>query len=308
MSPAPALPVGAMQGRGEPAHATGRAGLALAGPAMSLLVLLLLLPSSVVLLLSATDYEFGMGSFRFVGLDNYRELAADPRFRQALGTTGLYVLLVVPASIGVSLLLAVLMEGAGWLKIVYRFVFFLPVTSTLVAMAMAWETLLHPSFGLANTILSELGWPKQRFLSDPGLSLYTLAAIGIWKQVGFNVLFYVAGLVAIPRDLYEAAAVDGADHGWARFRMVTWPMLAPVTLFVTVITLIRAFSEFETVAVLTGGGPVGSTRVVLYVLYEEAFRFFKIGLASAIAVAFLGFVAMLSIVKTRVLDRRVHRD
>ena len=286
--------------------ASSRAGLALAAPAAVLLTVLLFIPSSAVLVLSFTDYEFGMGAFRFVGLGNYAMLFTDPRFRSSLLNTLLYVSLVAPASIALALGLAVLMEGAGWLKGTYRWVFFLPVTSTLVAMATAWEVLLHPTVGFINTMQALLGFSKVRYLADPGIALYTLSGIGIWKQVGFNVLLFSAGLATVPRDLYEAAAVDGAERGWARFRMVTLPMLGPVTLFASVITLIRAFSEFETVAVLTGGGPIGSTKVMLFTLYEEAFRFFKIGLASALAVAFLVFVASVSLIKTRFLDRRVH--
>lgn len=145
-----------------------------------------------------------------------------------------------------------------------------------------------------------------RFLSDPETALWSLAALGIWKMDGYNVLLFVSGLATIPRDLFEAAAVDGADGGWGRFTMVTWPMLGPVTLFVTVITLIRAVSEFETIAVLTLGGPNGATTMVLYALFEEAFRYFNIGVASAIAVSFLGLVAGISILKVRFFDRRVH--
>ena len=287
-------------------RAAGRAGIALSAPAGVLLTLLLFVPSSAVLVLSFTDYEFGMDAFRWVGLQNYAALLSDPRFRQSLANTFTYVALVAPSSVGLALWLAVLMEGAGWAKRAYRSVLFLPVTSTLVAMATAWEVLLHPTFGLVNTVQVMLGFGRVRYLSDPDVALYTLAAIGVWKQAGFNVLLFVAGLATIPRDLYEAAAVDGADRGWSRFRMVTWPMLGPVTIFVSVITLIRVFSEFDSVAVLTGGGPIGSTRIVLYTLYEEAFRFFKIGLASAVAVAFLVFVAVLSLVKTHLLEKQVH--
>ncbi|MET0258114.1 MAG: sugar ABC transporter permease [Methylobacterium sp.] len=268
-------------------------------------MLLVLLPSSVVIALSATDYQFGMDGMRFVGLANYRTLATDPRFAGIFANTLSYVAIVVPSSVAIGLLLAVLLESAGALKIVYRSAFFLPVTSTLVALATAWEVLLHPNFGLVNALLASLGFERQRFLSDPALALSTLAAIGVWKQVGFNVLLFTAGIATIPRDLYEAASVDGADRGWARFAMVTGPMIGPVFVFVTVISLIRAFSEFETVAVLTQGGPIGATNLVLYGLYEEAFRFFDIGLASALAVVFLGFVTTLSLLKTRLLDRWV---
>ena len=283
-----------------------RAGLKLAAPAAILLLLLLFLPSALVLLLSFTDYEFGMGGFRFVGLANYLAMASEPQFRSSFLNTFLYVAIVAPASIVLGLILALLIEEQGYLKGLYRTVFFLPVTATLVAMATAWEVLLHPTFGLANVLLATFGLPKVRFLSDPGIALYTLAFIGIWKQVGYNILLFIAGLSTIPRDLYEAAAIDGADQGLRRFSLVTWPMLGPVTLFVVVITLIRAFSEFETIAVLTDGGPVGSTSMVLFTLYEEAFRFFRIGIAATIAVTFLAFVGVISIVKIRFADRQVH--
>ena len=280
-------------------------GAALASPAASLLVALLFAPSGVALLFSFTDYQFGMPEFGFVGLANYRALLGDPRVLNSLFNTFLYVAVVAPVSIVLGMSIAVLLEGRGRMRGLFRAAFFLPVTATLVAMATAWEVLLHPSFGLANTVLAAFGLPPRRFLTDPDLALWSLAAIGIWKLVGYNVLLFAAGIATIPRELYEAAAVDGADAGWDRFVFITWPMLGPVTLFVATITLIRAFSEFETVAVLTSGGPNGATDMMLYTLYDEAFRFFDIGVASALAVVFLGFVAGLSILKVRVLDKRV---
>ena len=198
----------------------GSAGLALSAPAAILLLLLLFVPSSAVLALSFTDYEFGMGGLHFVGLANYGSLLSDPRFRQSLSTTLIYLAVVAPVSVILALGLAVSLEGAGRFKVVYRSVFFLPVTSTLVALATAWEVLLHPTFGFVNVVLSILGFTKIRFLSDPHVALYTLAAIGVWKQLSFNVLLFVAGLSTIRRDLYEAAAIDGADRGWSRFWMV----------------------------------------------------------------------------------------
>lgn len=302
-SPLPATATGKVYA-GEPTRIR-LAGLLLSLPAIVTLGLLVLLPSTAVVALSLTDYQFGMQEIGFVGLANFIELFADPRFANVFKNTILYVSIVVPLSILIGLVLAVLIERVGALQTLYRSILFLPVTSTLVALATAWEVLLHPNFGLVNSVLTLVGMERQRFLSDPGLALYTLAAIGIWKQVGFNVLLFTAGIATIPRDLYEAAAVDGADRGWSRFAMVTGPMIGPVFVFVTVITLIRAFSEFETVAVLTNGGPIGSTNLVLYSLYEEAFRFFNLGLASALAVVFLAFVATLSIVKTNLLDRWV---
>ncbi len=283
-----------------------RAGIWLAAPAALLLFLLVLLPSSAVLLLSLTDYQLGLGESRFVGADNYAALVSDPAFRQSLLRTAIYVATVAPVSIGLGLIFALKIEARTTLKAWYRTAFFLPVTATLVAMATAWEVLYHPTFGLLNTVLALAGFQKVRFLADPGTALFAVAAIGVWKQVGFNLILFLAGLSTIPRDLYEAASIDGADGGWRRFLLVSWPMLGPVTLFIVVITLIRAVSEFETVAVLTDGGPVGSTRVILFMLYEEAFRYLKIGTGSAIAVMFLVCVALLTLLQMRLAEKKVH--
>ena len=285
-----------------------RVGAALAFPAAFCLTTLLFLPSAGVLVLSLTDYQFGMSSFDWVGLRNFATMGADPSIRNSLLNTLVYVGVVAPVSISAALWLALLLSDRNRFGRVFQAVFFLPITATMVAMATAWEVVLHPTFGLANAVLSIFGFAKMRFLSDPDTALATLAVIGVWKMLGYNILLFLAGLATIDRRLYEAAAIDGADRGWKRFTLVTWPMLGPVTLFVSVITLVRSFSEFESVAVLTQGGPSGATDMMLYTLYQEAFRFFDIGTASAIAITFLGFVAGLSILQVGVLDRRVRHD
>ncbi len=283
-----------------------RAGALLASPAALLLLLLVLLPSSAVLVLSLTDYQLAMTAPSFVGLDNYGATMADPQFAKSLRNTAIYVATVAPFSIALGLLFALMIESRRTLRGWYRTAFFLPVTATLVAMATAWEVLLHPTFGLVNMLLATFGASKIRFLSDPDVALMAIAAIGIWKQIGFNLVLFLAGLSTIPTELYESASLDGADSGWRRFFLVSWPMLGPVVLFVVVITLIRAFSDFEAVVVLTDGGPVRSTSVVLFLLYEEAFRYFKIGTGSAIAVMFLIFLALVSWLQFKVGNRRIH--
>lgn len=308
--PAPATaestPVGPNAPESERLRSQRRAGLLLATPAALLLFALVLLPSSTILVLSLTDYQLGLGGSRFVGLDNYSAMFADSAFRQSLRNTSIYVLTVVPLSIGLALFFALMIEARTTLKSWYRTAFFLPVTATLVAMATAWEVLLHPTFGLVNTVLAALGGSKIRFLSDPDVALFAIAAIGVWKQLGFNLILFLAGLSTVPRELYESASLDGADSGFKRFFLVSWPQLGPVTLFVVVITLIRAFSDFEAVLVLTDGGPIRSTTVVLFQLYQEAFRYFKIGTGSALAVLFLLFVALVSWVQMKIGKRRIH--
>ncbi|GGK45560.1 carbohydrate ABC transporter permease [Salinarimonas ramus] len=282
----------------------------LAGPATVMMIVLIFVPVAIVALLSFTDYQFGARSFRFVGLENYTTLFTDPIGRRAVTNTLLYVAVVIPFSMGLALLVAMaLHEMATWSRMlsnVLRAAYFLPVAATLVAMALAWQMLLHPSIGLFNAVLSHLGFPRQDLLSDRGLVLYTLAAIGIWQTIGYNMVLFLAGLAAIPRHLYEAAEVDGADRPWERFWTVTWPMLGPTTLFVAVITATQSFRVFETVATLTDGGPAFASETLVYALYREGFVYFKAGYASAITMVFFAFVLALTLLQFRILERRVH--
>lgn len=281
-------------------------GILLATPAAILLLSLVIGPTALVALLSLTDYQLGMAGFRYVGLNNYSAMLSDADFHRSMVQTAIYAAIVVPLSFALGLLAALLIEARLRLKIWYRALYFLPVAGTLVALATAWQVILHPSFGFLNVLLSGLGLEKTRFLSDPALALPTLAAIGVWQLLGFNMVLFLAGLSSIPRDLYEAAQIDGADSGWRRFLLVTWPMLGPVSMFVIVISVIRAFSVFETVVVMTDGGPAKTTSVVLFFLYEQGYRFFKIGYASAVAVSFFVIVSAFALLQARFLDRRVH--
>ena len=186
----------------------------------------------------------------------------------------------------------------------YEVVYFLPVTTTLIAMAAVWQFLLHPRLGPINAVLKVLGISEKAFISDPDMLIPTLATIGLWQLIGFNMVLFLAGLSAIPRDLYDAAAVDGAGGPVNRFLIVTWPMLAPTTMFVAVTTSITAFKVFDIVAALTQG-KYGS-EVLLYAIYLEGFQYFKMGYAAALTVVFLGFMLLFSIAQAFQLDRRVH--
>ncbi|HPU51443.1 MAG TPA: sugar ABC transporter permease [Burkholderiaceae bacterium] len=279
---------------------------ALSAPAVALMLLLLVGPLVVVLGLSLTDYQLGADALSFIGLDNYIAMAGDRVFWKSLRNTAIYSLVVVPGSVGLGLLAALLIHGVARGQAVYRAVFFLPVMATLIAMALVWEFMLHPGFGLVNLSLRSVGLTPQNWLNDESLALWVLAVIGIWQGFGFNMVLFSAGLLGIPRPLYEAAAIDGVPAGWARFRLVTWPMLAPVTLFVVVVTSIKSFQVFDAVQVLTKGGPNKATEVLVYTLYAEGFEFFRSGYASAVTVVFLTIVMLISVMKTRWLDRRVH--
>ncbi len=273
-------------------------------PAVLLMLVFLVGPLVSVIALSFTDYQLGAPSLAFVGLGNYSEMTSDPTVRISLANTLIYVAIVVPASVVLGLGAALLIEADSALRGFYRAAYFLPVMATLIAMAIVWGFLLDPRIGAVNFGLKALGLRPLDFLNDRKLVLFTLCGIGIWQSVGFNMVLFMAGLTAIPRELYEAAAVDGAWRGGSRFRLVTWPMLAPVTLFTVVITAIRAFQVFDTVQVLTEGGPNKASEVLLRTIYAEAFGYFRVGYAAALVVVFLVFILALSAIRVFVLDRR----
>ena len=279
-------------------------GLGFVSPALLLLLSIYIVPLASLLALSTTDYQLGAITMRFLGFENFANAFGDPVFRRAMFNTFLYVAIVIPASVGFGLWIAILVHARKRTRSFYEVVYFLPVTSTLVAMATVWQFILHPRLGPVNAILKSMGLGEVAFLSEPSLIIPTLAMIGVWQLVGFNMILFLAGLSMIPRDLYDAADIDGAGGAIDRFFTVTWPMLGPTTMFVTVTTSITAFKVFETVAVLTRGQH--GSEVLLYALYLEGFQYFQIGYAAALTLIFLAFILIFSIGQAMQLDRRVH--
>lgn len=284
--------------------------LLLAGPAALAVVLFIFLPVGAVFLLAFTDYQMGATSANWVGLANFEKLFGSRLGRNALTNTLIYAGIVIPSSVGLGLVVAIglhrLTETMPRLSAVLRTVYFLPVAATLVAMAVAWQMLLHPSLGMINGWMSAMGLTPQQWLNDRGLVIYTLAVIGVWQSVGYNMVLFLAGLAAIPRTLYDAAALDGAEGGWARFWTVTWPMLGPTTLFVLIVTAANAFRVFETVETMTEGGPAFASDTIVYALYREGFVYFKAGYASAITVVFFLVLLALTALQIALVERRVH--
>lgn len=275
-------------------------------PSIVLLVATLLLPIVVMIALSFTDYELGALSLSFLGFDNYAALADDPTFWRSLKNTIYYVALVVPGSVLLGLLLAVLVNGLTYGRRFYQIAFFLPVTSTLIAMALVWKYLLHSTIGPLGHLLTAIGLQPIEFFGSTTLIVPALSIIAVWQLAGFNMVLFTAGLAAIPGDLYEAAAVDGIDNPVERFFTVTLPMLGPTTMFVVITTTITAFKVFDTVAVLTRGGPQGASDVLLYTTYLEGFQYLRIGAASAMTVAFLAIILGLSLLQAKFIERKVH--
>ncbi|NLH80892.1 MAG: sugar ABC transporter permease [Phyllobacteriaceae bacterium] len=283
-----------------------RAAWGLVGPAAALIGLILVVPLALVVALSLTDYQLGAKAWRFVGLANYADLASDPVFWRSIANTALYAVAVVAGSTGLGRAVALALQGSGALAPVWRTIFFLPVMASLVAMAIVWEFMLHPTFGLVNAVLGLVGIAPVNWLQNGATALPALAAIGIWQQFGFAMVLFLAGLSGIPTSLYDAAEMDGAPSAWARFRLVTWPLLAPVTLFVVVISTIRSFQVFDTVHALTKGGPNKATEVLLYTMYAEGFEFFRTGRAAAIAVVFVAAMLVVTLTKVLLVEKRIH--
>lgn len=288
------------------AFAEAMAAWILAGPAVFLLLGLFFLPVISVLLIALTDWQFGARSISFVGLANFREVFADDGFRASLLNTVIYVLIVVPATVVMGFFIALLIESGKSCRAFYRAIHFLPFMATLTAMAIAWEALLHPTIGLVNQTLAAIGVPTSNWLRDENTALAALAVIGIWQNLGYAMVLFLAGLKSIPQDLYDAADADGVDLWFDRVRTVTLPMLGPVSMFIVIVVTLRALNSFDAVKVLTQGGPGHASEVLLYTLYRESFEYLRTGYGAAVAVVFLSMVVALTLVQTRVMDRKVH--
>lgn len=281
-----------------------RRGILFVLPAVALLLAIYIIPMIVLAIFSVTDYQLGALSTKFVGLQNFQKAFSDPVFLRAMANTVLYAVIVIPVGVFLALGIALLVYNRKRSRAFWEVAYFLPVTATLVAMATVFQFLLHPSLGPVNAAIKWMGFEPVGFLSNPSLLIPTMAIIGIWQVLGFNMVLFLAGLTAIPKDLHEAIRLDGARNPIDRFLNVTWPMLGPTTMFVIVTTSISAFKVFETVAVLTKGR--SGSEVLLFALYLEGFEYSNTGYAAALTLIFLIIVLILSIGQTLHMDRKVH--
>lgn len=282
------------------------AAWSLAGPALFLLIFLFFLPVIAVITIALTDWQFGAKTLSFVGSANFREVFEDEGFRASLVNTLIYVGIVVPGTVILGLGIALLIESGKSFRKFYRAIHFLPYMATLTAMAIAWEALLHPTIGLVNQALAGMGLPTANWLRDENTVLGVLAVIGIWQNLGFAMVLFLAGLKNIPRDIYDAADIDGADLWIDRLRTVTLPMLGPVFMFVFIVVALKAFDTFDTVQILTQGGPGHASELLLFTLYRESFEYLRTGYGASIAVVFLIIVLTLTLIQARVMDKKVH--
>jgi multiple sugar transport system permease protein len=282
-------------------------GVWFVAPALTAILVFFVLPVVAALVLSFTDYDIyavaDPAHLRVVGAENYRHLLEDPRFWRALRNTAWFVALAGPLSVGASLGAALLLNARlVRFRAVFRTVFFLPVVTTLVAVAVVWRYLYHPRHGLLNQLLATVGIEPIDWLGNPAWAMPAIVLLAVWKNFGFNMVIFVAGLQAIPERLYEAARLDGAD-AWQQFRAVTLPMLGPTFLFVAVITMIGYFQLFAEPYVMTQGGPGQATLSVVLLMYEEGFRWWHMGYAAAVAFVLFAIILAGTLLQTRLRGR-----
>lgn len=289
-----------------PERRTALSAWAFLAPALLLIAVFFFLPIVAALLLSFTDFDiYALGDLnrlRFVGLNNYLQLLQSPLFWTALGNTFYFVAVGGPLSVAVSLGAALLVNSRlTRFPGLFRTAFFLPVVTTLVAVAVVWRYLYHPRYGLLNYGLSLLGIAPIDWLGDPAWAMPAIILMAVWKNFGFNMIIFIAGLQNIPTQLYEAARIDGAS-AWRQFRYITLPLLGPTFLFVALMTMIGYFQVFAEPYVITQGGPANRTLSVVLLMYEEGFRWWNMGYASA--VAFVLFALILAATALQLKLRR----
>lgn len=241
----------------------------------------------------------------FVGLDNYARIIQDAEFWMVLKNTLVYTFCTVPLNMILALVVANFLNKKVIGKRFLRTAFFTPVIISSVAAAVIWRWIYEPNFGLLNYFLSWFGIPSVNWLNDPSAAMFALIIMGVWKTFGVNMVLFSAGLQGIPEHYYEAAEIDGAGR-WSKFWNITVPLLSPTTFFILIMSIIGSFQVFDIVYVLTSGGPLGTTKVLVFYLYENAFKFFEMGYASAVAYLLFALIFVLTLLQIKFMKDRVH--
>jgi multiple sugar transport system permease protein len=256
-------------------------------PAVSAIFIFFFIPVIAAFIISFTDFDIyalsSLSNTRFIGFENYIKLFNDPLFWTALKNTFYYVIGAGPVSVAISLGAAILLNSKLIrFKGIFRMTYFIPVVTTLVAVAIVWRFIYHPKFGMLNYVLGFFGINPVDWLGDPNLAMPAIILMSVWKNFGYNMIIFIAGLQNIPDELYEAAMIEGAN-AWQRFRKITLPMLVPTTVFVSIITMIGFFQLFAEPYVMTQGGPLNSTLSIVGYMYQEGFRWWNMGYSASLA-------------------------
>ena len=256
-------------------------------PALSAIFIFFFIPVIAAFIISFTDFDiYTLGNFstlRLIGFDNYVKLFSDDLFWTALGNTFYFVVVAGTLSIAVSLTAALMLNSKlVKFKSLFRLAYFLPVVTTLVAVAIVWRFIYHPNFGILNFFLGLIGINPIDWFGDPDWAMPSIILLAVWKNFGYNMIIFIAGLQNIPEELYEAADIEGAN-AFQKFKHITLPMLAPTTIFVSIITMIGYFQLFAEPYVMTQGGPLNKTLSIVQYMYQEGFRWWNMGYSASIA-------------------------
>lgn len=274
-----------------------KAGVILVLPAMIHFIMFTTIPILIALWLSMTDYRvFSPAQWNWFA--NYVEMWNDKVFMISIWNTAVYTFWTVPVSMAISLVIAFILNQKLRMRAWYRAAFFLPHVTATVAIAMVWMWMYNNEFGLFNAFLESFGIKGINWLGDPNWSMFSVVLLGIWKGIGQKMIIYLAALQGIPNQLYEASKIDGAN-AFQQFMRITVPMLTAATFFIFVISLIDSFQVFEQIYVMTGGGPINSTTVMTYEIYQNAFESYRMGYASAQAFLLFVIVFILTIISRK---------
>lgn len=257
--------------------------------------------------LSVREWNFLSPDMPFVGLRNYEQLLSSRELWNSLWVTTLFAVLSVPLRLGLALVIAGYLVRESVHSRLLRGALFLPSVTSTVSIAVVFSWVFSTDYGMVNAILGVVGFGKVQWLQDPYLALWVLIFVNTWKQLGYDIVIYIAGLQAIPRELYDAASVDGGQRLHV-FRRVTLPLVMPTTYFLLMISVIEAFQVFTIVNVMTRGGPAGATDMLVNLLYEIGFVLFDIGRGSALAVMLFVLLVALALLKSRIIGRKVHYE
>ncbi|WP_271898457.1 carbohydrate ABC transporter permease [Candidatus Phyllobacterium onerii] len=257
--------------------------------------------------LSFRHWDFMSSDKPFVGLSNYSELVRSDEFWNSVTITLIFTAISVPLRLALAIAIARYLTTESKTVRALRGAFFLPAVTSSVAIAVIWSWIFSTDAGVANALLNNLGIAKVPWLQTPSLALWVIIIVNTWKQLGYDIVIYVAGLQAIPEDLYEAAKMDGGKR-WHTFRRVTFPLVMPTTYFLLIVSVIESFQIFTIVDVMTQGGPAMSTDMMVNMLYRTGFTLFDVGKGSALAVLLFVFLVVLTVLKSRILGKRVHYE
>jgi sn-glycerol 3-phosphate transport system permease protein len=273
-------------------------------PAMIIFFLFFIIPIGYMIYLSFHDWNFVTPDMNFIGLTNYTTLANDGRFQQVLSNTVAYTLGTVGLTIIIALFIALWLNKKGLIYSFAQSSIFSPHIISLVSVSMLWMWIMDDSYGLLNQILNGLGMDSVNWLTDSKMVIISLIIVSVWKSVGYYTLIFIAGLQSIPEDIYEAAALDNTSKLRKLFK-ITIPMLSPTIFFVGITSIISSFKVFETINIMTQGGPANASNTLVYYIYEYGFKFFRIGHASAAGVILLIVISIFTFIYFRLMSKRV---